>query len=342
MRSAPLSLLDPIESCEADAARPDGRPVTSQPYTFLGMPAVFASPEIERVLEIVSRIAPTSASVLITGETGTGKELFARAVHHYSRRSAKPLVDVNCAGLPQQLLESELFGYEKGAFTGADGIKPGLFELADGGTLFLDEIGELDLSMQVKLLRALDGAAYYRLGGIKKVEVDVRIVAATNVDLMAAVEKGAFRRDLFHRLDQVSLKIPPLRERHEDIRALAEYFLSLDTPHLHFSSQAIETLELYSWPGNVRELKNVVIRSACLARGAEIGIHDLPDSVRDASIAPPEAESTMDALEQKAIYQALSQSGGNHERAARLLGISRRTLHRRLKTYRSCYQTPVA
>src|SRR5579883_2063767 len=198
--------------------------MTPQPYSFLGMPAVFASLEMQRVIDVVSRIAPTNASVLIMGETGTGKELFARAVHHYSKRADKPWVDVNCAGLPQQLLESELFGYEKGAFTGADGTKPGLFELADGGTLFLDEIGELDLGMQVKLLRALDGAAYYRLGGIKKVKVDVRIVAATNVDLTMAVEKGTFRRDLFHRLDQVRLDIPALRERAGDIRALADYF----------------------------------------------------------------------------------------------------------------------
>jgi transcriptional regulator with PAS, ATPase and Fis domain len=315
--------------------------MTPQPYSFLGMPAVFASLEMQRVIDVVSRIAPTNASVLIMGETGTGKELFARAVHHYSKRADKPWVDVNCAGLPQQLLESELFGYEKGAFTGADGTKPGLFELADGGTLFLDEIGELDLGMQVKLLRALDGAAYYRLGGIKKVKVDVRIVAATNVDLTMAVEKGTFRRDLFHRLDQVRLDIPALRERAGDIRALADYFLSREAPQLTFSASAMEMLEMYSWPGNVRELKNVVIRSACMAQDKEIGIQDLPDSLRAASTERREAESSMDAVEQKAIYQALAQSGGKQDRAAQLLGISKRTLIRRLKTYRDCYESPV-
>jgi len=341
MRSAPPSFPAP-ESQGQDAAPSDGNRVAAQPYTFLGMPAVFASPEMRRILEIVGRISVTKASVLIMGETGTGKELFARAVHHYSKRSHEPWVDVNCAGLPHQLLESELFGYEKGAFTGADGTKPGLFELAEGGTLFLDEIGELDLSMQVKLLRALDGAAYYRLGGVKKVKVDVRIVAATNVDLMAAVEKGAFRRDLFHRLDQVRLNILPLRERHGDVRVLAEHFLSLEAPHLHFSSPALQALENYPWPGNVRELKNVVIHSACLAQAAEIGVPDLPESVRAASNLRQQSQSTMDAVEQKAIYQALSQSGGKHDRAAQLLGISKRTLIRRLKSYRSCYETSVA
>ena len=341
MRSAPQCFREQNESHDANAARSDGHSLASQPYTFLGMPAVFASREMRQILEVVGRISVTNASVLITGETGTGKEVFARAIHHYSKRSNKPWVDVNCAGLPDQLLQSELFGYEKGAFTGADVTKPGLFELADGGTLFLDEIGELDLSMQVKLLRALDGAAYYRLGGIKKVKVDVRIVAATNVDLTAAVEKGTFRRDLFHRIDQVRLNIPPLRDRHGDVRALAEYFLSLDTPHLRFSPATLQALEDYSWPGNVRELKNVVIRSACLARAAEIEVQDLPESVRAAPSMRPESGSSIDALEQKAIYKALCQSGGNHDRAAESLGISKRTLMRRLKSYRGYYETPV-
>jgi len=341
MGTDPQAAGDMNESHNSSAARRDDRFATSQQYSFLGMPAVFGSPEVRRIVEVVGRISVTTASVLIMGETGTGKELFARAVHHYSKRADKPWVDVNCAGLPHPLLESELFGYEKGAFTGADGTKPGLFELADGGTLFLDEIGELDLSMQVKLLRALDGAAYYRLGGVKKVKVDVRIVAATNVDLIAAVEKRTFRRDLFHRLDQVRLNIPPLRERQGDIRVLAEHFLSLEAPHLHFSSPALQALEKYSWPGNVRELKNVVIQSACLAQTAEIGVQDLPESVRATSTPQQRSESSIDALEQKAIYQALSQSGGKQERAAQLLGISKRTLIRRLKSYRSCYETPV-
>lgn len=301
---------------------------------FLGMPAVIASPEMRRLLDVVMRIAPTNASALITGETGTGKELIARSIHHYSRRSGKPWVDINCAALPHQLLESELFGHEKGAFSGADAMKPGMFEMASGGTLFLDEIGELDLGMQVKLLRALDGSAYYRLGGTRKVKVDVRIVAATNVDLAAAVERGHFRRDLFHRLEQVRLEVPPLRSRPGDVRALAIYFLSLEAPRLRFSPACLSVLERYSWPGNVRELRNTIVRAAYMAHGDEILASELPDGVR---ALPPQSNSvpaSMEALEQQAIYKALTEAGGNQDRAARILGISRRTLIRRLKSYR--------
>ena len=309
---------------------------------FLGMPAVIASSEMKQLLEVVARIAPTNASVLITGETGTGKELVARAVHYFSSRSGKPWVDINCAALPHQLLESELFGYEKGAFSGADGRKPGLFEVAAGGTLFLDEIGELDLAMQVKLLRALDGSAYYRLGGTHKVKVDVRIVAATNVDLAEAVEKGLFRRDLFHRLEQVRLDVPPLRRRRADVRALAMHFLSLEAPHLRFSDACLEAIERYSWPGNVRELRNTVVRAACLAQGDVILADELPDGVRSSNAAPALPAPTMDALEQQAIYRALTQSGGNQDRAAQMLGISRRTLIRRLKSYRETLEADVS
>jgi transcriptional regulator with PAS, ATPase and Fis domain len=306
------------------------------------MPAVLASTEMRRLLEVVAKIAATNASVLITGETGTGKELIARAVHHFSKRMDQPWVDVNCAALPEHLLESELFGYEKGAFTGADGTKPGMFELAEGGTLFLDEVGELDLAMQVKLLRVLDGAAYYRLGGTKKIKVDVRIVTATNVDLVAAVEKGQFRRDLFHRLEQVRIEVPALRKRFGDVTALAEYFLSMEAPRLRFSTRALEALESYTWPGNARELKNVVMRAACLAQGDEIGVQDLPESVLSKSASRRSPDSTIEGLEQQAIYRALSQAGGSHERAAHMLGISKRTLMRRLKTYRNSYDVSVA
>jgi len=317
-------------------ARPLGgaTPGTSASYTFLGMAAVFASAEMQRLLEVVAKVSVTNASVLITGETGTGKELIARSIHHFSKRRAQPWVDVSCAALPFHLLESELFGYEKGAFSGADGSKPGLFELAESGTLFLDEIGELDLKMQVKLLRALDGAAYYRLGGTRKVKVDVRIVAATNVDLADAVERGTFRRDLFHRLEQVRLDVPPLRNRPGDVAALAVYFLSLEAPHLHFSPRVLEALEGYAWPGNVRELKNIVLRAACLVEGDEIGLHDLPEAVRVKTGRAVARESTIEELEQQAIFRALSQTGGSQDRAANLLGISKRTLLRRLKSYR--------
>ncbi len=191
---------------------------------FIGTPAVFASDAMRQLLTQVEKVAKTNATVLITGESGSGKEVIARAIHHYSMRSAKSWVDVNCAALPENLLESELFGYEKGAFSGADQAKPGLFEIANHGTLLLDEIGDLDLRMQVKLLRVLDGASYYRVGGVRKVSSDVRLIAATNQDLKIAVEEGRFRSDLYHRLCQIRLCVPPLRERKEDILPPAEFY----------------------------------------------------------------------------------------------------------------------
>src|SRR6266581_1498172 len=202
-------------------------PVT---HTFLGMTAVIRSKAMLELLSVAERVGRTSAAVLITGETGSGKELIARAVHHYSLRHSKPWVDVNCAALPEHLMESELFGYEKGAFSGADSTKQGLFELANTGTLFLDEIGELDHKMQVKLLRVLDGTPYYRLGGVRKISVDVRIVSATNVNLEEAVRTGKFRSDLYHRISQIHLKVPPLRERPDDVAVLAELFIRQQDP----------------------------------------------------------------------------------------------------------------
>src|SRR5579871_6473347 len=247
--------------------------------SFLGMTAVISSGPMRQLMRSVERIAKSNAAVLITGETGSGKEVVARAIHHHSMRCTRPWIDVNCAALPDHLLESELFGHEKGAFSGAEAMKPGFFELANGGTLFLDEIGELDLKMQVKLLRVLDGAPYYRLGGTRKVTSDVRIIAATNVDLRAAVEKGTFRRDLYHRLDQARLDIPALRNRHEDIEPLAEFFLSQEAPGLRFTSAAMDVLRAYSWPGNVRELRNVVVKAALLVEGEEIDLCDLPEGL---------------------------------------------------------------
>src|SRR6202035_3849123 len=217
-----------------------------QVKTFLGMPAVISSPGMRQLIELAERIAQSNAAVLITGESGSGKELIARAVHHYSLRCAKPWVDVSCAALPENLVESELFGYEKGAFSGADSPKQGLFELAHHGTIFLDEIGELDLKMQVKLLRVLDNVPYYRLGGVKKVTVDVRIVAATNQDLERAVAEGRFRSDLYHRLSQFVLMVPPLRRRHEDTTALALHFLTQQDPNLSYSPEAMAILESHT------------------------------------------------------------------------------------------------
>src|SRR3954470_17897946 len=233
---------------------------------FLGMPAVIASDRMAEVIQNVRRVARAPVAVLITGETGTGKEIVARAIHHYSLRCAKPWVDVNCGAMPELLMESELFGHEKGAFSGADSAKAGLFELAHTGTLFLDEVGELDPRMQVKLLRILDGVPYYRLGGQKKTTVDVRIVAATNQDLERAVANGRFRSDLFHRLNEYQLQVPPLRERIDDIVPLAEYFLGQHSEHGHFAAETATALQGYAWPGNIRELRNAVVNAVIAAR----------------------------------------------------------------------------
>ncbi len=305
--------------------------------TFLGMQAVVSSRVMQQLFELVQRIAQSNAAVLITGESGSGKELIARAVHHFSLRCAKPWVDVSCAALPEHLVESELFGYEKGAFSGADSPKPGLFELANHGTLFLDEVGELEARMQVKLLRVLDGVAYYRLGGVRKVSVDVRVVAATNQDLEKMVETGQFRGDLFHRLGQICLHIPPLRERPEDIVPLAEHFLAQSNPRLSFSGSALRALQAYRWPGNVRELRNVVTKAAVLALDQEIEAEDLllaqpkpSEVVVPQAISPP---SDLDGMEKTTILRVLEQTHGHQQRAADLLGISRRTLSRKLKLY---------
>jgi DNA-binding NtrC family response regulator len=302
------------------------------------MPAVVSSPVMRKLLELVERIAQTNAAVLITGESGSGKELVARAVHHYSLRCSKPWVDVSCAALPEHLVESELFGYEKGAFSGADSPKPGLFELANHGTLFLDEIGELEPRMQVKLLRVLDGVPYYRLGGVRKVSVDVRVVAATNQDLEQMVRAGDFRNDLFHRLGQICLHVPPLRERPEDIVPLADHFLNQSNPRSSFSTEALRELHQYSWPGNVRELRNAVTKAVVLAREPEIRREDLmlgqpgPGSMTGLSQAVSNP-ANLDGMEKTTILKVLAQTNGHQQKAAELLGISRRTLSRKLKLY---------
>jgi len=297
---------------------------------------ILASPVMHEFMSLVDRVASHSETVLITGETGTGKELIARTVHNSSHRRSRPWVDINCAALPENLVESELFGYEKGAFSGADTSKPGLFELADRGTLFLDEIGELQLQTQVKLLRVLDGQPYYRLGGHRKIKVDVRIVAATNQDLEAAVREGKFRQDLFHRLGQFQLHVPPLQERPEDIVALAEHFLRLKAPHKNFSEQAISALLSHPWPGNIRELRNLVARVA-MEPGTEIDFSRLtaaltgdPAALRQTASLPV---GNLDSMEEQMIIKALERTGGQRTLAAEQLGISRRTLSRKLKEY---------
>ncbi len=315
----------------ATSAAVSGKP---EERAFLGIPAVIASRSMQALMHFVERIARSKAAVLITGESGAGKEVVARAVHEYSPRAGKTWVDINCAALPDHLLESELFGFERGAFSGADAPKPGMFELAHQGTLFLDEIGELNIKSQSKLLRVLDGYPYYRLGGTRKIEIDVRIVAATNADLEQEVRSGRFRADLYHRLNQVHVDVPALRDRPDDIEPLASLFLRQQNPDLTLSTEAALALTNYSWPGNVRELKNLMARLAATVDGDTILRSELPEAFQpvtdDLEGEPPHS---LDRLEQEVILHALEQADGQRTRAAEMLGISRRTLIRRLKIY---------
>jgi DNA-binding NtrC family response regulator len=301
---------------------------------FLGVAAIIASPEMRRTMELAERVARTSASVLIVGETGSGKEIVARAIHHYSLRCSKPWVDINCGALPEQLMESELFGHERGAFSGADTARPGLFEMAHTGTLFLDEVGELEPRMQVKLLRVLDGVPYYRVGGTKKVSVNTRILAATNQDLEQGVRSGRFRGDLYHRLNQYQIRVPPLRERRQDIVPIAQYFLAQHSAQAAFSKAAEDLLRAWPWPGNVRELRNVVTTALIHCRDYVIDAADLGLAERLPQADPrASTDLSLDGLERDAIIEALRKTGGRCQQAADLLGISRRTLSRKLKQY---------
>lgn len=305
-------------------------------------PVVHSDP-MRKLMAMVERVARHDAAVLIVGETGVGKEVVARAIHHHSLRVGQAFVDVNCAALPEHLVESELFGYEKGAFSGADSTKPGLFELANEGTLFLDEVGELDAKVQAKLLRVLDGVPYYRLGGSRKVAVNVRLIAATNRDLEEWVREGKFRRDLYHRLCQFQLQVPSLRERKDDVMPLADAFLTQHAPAAKFSEDAQKALLRYNWPGNVRELKNVVFKAAMQAKtgATEIRATDLPAAICgsfEGSISTM-FEGNLEEMERQMIFQALSRSGGNQVKAAQQLGISGRTLRRKLSKYRQDQET---
>jgi transcriptional regulator with PAS, ATPase and Fis domain len=309
----------------------------SQPETevlcLMGSTVLIASRAMHEVLRLTRKAARSDAAVLITGETGVGKELVARAVHDGSLRRARPWVDVNCAALPDHLIESELFGYEKGAFSGAGTCKPGLFELAHSGSLFLDEIGELDPRAQVKLLRVLDGAPYYRLGGTRKVIVDTRVIAATNANLEAAVRRGAFRSDLYYRLGQLQITVPPLRERRDEIELLARFFLERACADLRLSPSAVMLLRDHDWPGNVRELRNCMIRAAAMAEDGVIDLRHLgPVGVPVAGVQAAR-QGTIEGLERELIHSTVAQTGGNQQRAAELLGISRRTLYRKLRAY---------
>ena len=302
------------------------------------------SPAMLQVLETVQQVAPSRATVLITGETGTGKELIAHAIHNLSPRKNGPFVAVHAAALPSTLLESELFGHEKGAFTGAVERRTGRFELADGGTLFLDEVGELEPSLQVKLLRALEERAFERVGASKTIEVDVRLIAATNRDLKKLIDEAKFRDDLFYRLSVVTVHMPPLREHREDIALLVKAFLDEFNREnsksvKEISPEAMNVLLAYDWPGNVRELRNAVEQMVVLARSERLTLRDVPTAVRGAadltkiSVMRPGVTMTVEEAEKQLIIQALKDTDGNRTHAAQKIGISRRTLHRKLKQF---------
>ena len=301
---------------------------------------VGASASLRSVLELIAKVSQTDSTVLIQGESGVGKELAARAIHRTSTRSRQPFIVVDCTSLQESLLQSELFGHERGAFTGAVARKHGLFEVADGGTLFLDEIGEISLPLQARILRVLDTSTFRRVGGVKDVRVDIRTICATNRDLHHMVTEGRFRQDLYYRINVVSFTLPPLRERRADIPLLARY-LADHSPvarqrAVRFSPEALSALQSYSWPGNVRELHNVIERALILADGEEVTLEGLPGNLRHESGVMIN-ELTADRpsladLERQYITRLLEEFGGHRARVAEVLGISERTLYRRLKS----------
>jgi len=322
------------------------REALGQRYQFDNI--VANSPGMQEVLAAVEQVAPTNATVLLGGESGVGKDMVARAIHQHSRRVNGPFIKINCTAIPENLLESELFGYEKGAFTGATTTKPGKFELADKGTIFLDEIGDMAGSLQVKLLRVLQEREFERLGGTRTIKVDVRVVAATNQDLRAALEQGTFREDLYYRLNVVPISIPPLREHKEDIPYLVDHFIGrfAESSGKAIGGIAPEALKLlvdFHWPGNVRELENIIERAVVMASGTRIETADIRLDVAwpgGNSTAPAASENsaaiflpegmTLEQYEDKLIQAALERAGGNKSQAARLLGLSRNALRYRL------------
>jgi len=305
------------------------------------------SPALDSLIRSAKIVAATDVTVLLKGETGTGKEVLATAIQRASARANKPFITLNCAALPESLIESELFGHKKGSFTGATSDKQGLFQAADGGTLFLDEINSLPLSIQAKLLRFLESGECLPVGEIKPYKVDVRVISATNTDLNKQIEAGEFRSDLYFRLNVVPLELPSLAQRTEDIESLIKHFLALfeDTHHLtapKFSKQALKTLKAYSWPGNIRELRNLCERLSILLAGRVIEPENLPSefSAKITSHAPattdftlPETGLKLDSLEADLIHQALSRTKGNRSKSAKLLGISRDTLLYRMQKH---------
>ena len=304
---------------------------------------VAADPRMLELLETVGKVAPTTATVMLYGESGTGKELVARALHRRSERAGKPFISVSAGALPETLLESELFGYEKGAFTGAMTAKPGRFEMANGGTMFLDEIGDITPAVQVKLLRVLQERTFERLGGTRSIEVDVRIISATNRDLQQLIADGTFREDVYYRLNVVPMTIPPLRKRPGDVPLLVAHFLEkMRAKDRSMSPEAMRALLEYQWPGNVRELENTIERVAILSHGDVIELDDLPAEIRagvsvcDAGarcFVLPEAGVDLEEIELDLIRQALDRSGGGVPRAAKLLGLTTKTLEARMQKF---------
>jgi DNA-binding NtrC family response regulator len=289
---------------------------------------------MKEVFRLIERAGPTDKAILIQGESGTGKELVARALHQASKRAEKPMVVINCAALPETLLESELFGHEKGAFTGAVCAKPGLFELADGGTLMIDEVGEMPGSLQAKLLRVLEDGSFRRVGSLKECRVDVRLLAATNRDMTTEVKAGRFREDLFYRINVMSLELPPLRERSGDIPLLVRKFLG---DSWDIEPEAMQALESYSWPGNIRQLLNVIERAKILADDDVVRAEDLPHELRRPSAEPHNLNGSggdrLDDIERTHVLEVLEREKGNKARTARVLGINRRSLYRLLEKY---------
>jgi two-component system response regulator HydG len=298
------------------------------------------SVKMRELFDMLATVAPTEATVLLLGESGTGKEIIANAIHQNSGRRERPYVKVNCAALPETLLESELFGHEKGAFTGAIEKKKGRFERADGGTIFLDEIGEMSLTTQTKILRVLQEREFEPVGGTKTMKVDVRIIAATNKKLEEEVKRGKFREDLYYRINVVPLTIPPLRERAEDIPLLAAHFLKLYGEKNKrmlkgFADGVLDALMQYAWPGNVRELENIIERTVIMSRGDTITFADLPPAIAGAQGMTPQAPPavSLKEMERETIIKTLQQTGGNRTKAAVLLGITRKTLQNKIKEY---------
>lgn len=304
------------------------------------------SPEFRRLLNLIDRVAPSESTVLITGETGVGKERVAKLIHARSPRRSRPFVVVECAALQESLLQSELFGHERGAFTGADRAKPGLFEVANGGTIFLDEIGEVSPATQTKLLRVLDTSTFRHVGSTREIRVDVRILAATNRDVSVLVRQGLFREDLFYRLSTITVEIPPLRARGDDVSLLAQHFATMLNERFgsnkRISEAALQLLRQHSWPGNVRELLHVVEAALVLCEGSQVLPDHLPASLRNTKTAPATAVSeasrqlTLQEVELAHIRMALEASKGHRGNAAKILGISERNLYRKLREYGLC------